>query len=79
MQFLADITGIAVERPGSVETTAFGAALVAGWIAGLYPAPGDFASRWTCERSFAPAMEASEREERLHGWREAVARTLLNT
>jgi glycerol kinase len=79
MQFLADITGIAVERPGSVETTAFGAALVAGWIAGLYPAPEGFASRWTCERSFTPAMDVAEREGRIDGWREAVARTLLNT
>jgi glycerol kinase len=65
-----------VERPGSVETTAWGAAYVAGLTRGLYPDPGTMAAGWRPERRFTPQMPASEREERYAGWRRAVAGVL---
>jgi glycerol kinase len=77
MQFLADIIEAPVDRPASHETTALGAAYVAGWRAGLYPAPEAFAKTWRRQRRFTPAMAAPERERKIKGWREALARTLL--
>jgi glycerol kinase len=76
MQFLADILGAPVDRPKSLETTALGAAYLAGLQVGLYPAPDVFAERWRRERRFAPRMGDAERQGRLSGWRDAVARTL---
>ena len=72
MQFLADILPAQVERPASVETTAWGAAYVAGLTRGLYPDPETMAARWQPERCFAPQMPAAEREERYAGWQHAV-------
>jgi glycerol kinase len=76
MQFLADILPARVERPGSLETTAWGAAYVAGLARGVCPQPDEMMARWTAARSFAPAMAESEREERYAGWRRAVAGVL---
>jgi glycerol kinase len=76
MQFIADILPASVERPASVETTAWGAAYVAGLTRGLYPDPETMAARWLPERRFAPQMPAAEREERYAGWRCAVAGVL---
>jgi glycerol kinase len=76
MQFLADILPAQVERPASVETTAWGAAYVAGLMRGLYPDPETMAARWLPERRFTPQMPAAEREERYAGWRRAVAGVL---
>ena len=76
MQFLADILPAAVERPHSLETTAWGAAYVAGLSRGLCPPPREMMARWSAERRFAPAMAAAEREERYAGWRRAVAGVL---
>ena len=76
MQFLADILPARVERPESLETTAWGAAYVAGLTRGVCPAPNEMMARWTAARSFAPAMPESEREERYAGWRRAVAGVL---
>jgi glycerol kinase len=72
MQFLADILPANVERPASVETTAWGAAYVAGLRRGLYPDPESMAARWRPRRRFTPRMPAAEREERYTGWRHAV-------
>ena len=72
MQFLADILPVSVERPASVETTAWGAAFVAGLTRGLYPDPETMAARWLPERRFIPQMPEAEREERYAGWRRAV-------
>jgi len=72
MQFLADILPANVDRPASVETTAWGAAYVAGLTRGLYPGPETIAARWQAERSFTPQMPAAEREERYAGWQHAV-------
>ncbi|MGQ0551793.1 MAG: glycerol kinase GlpK [Planctomycetota bacterium] len=76
MQFLADILNLPVERPALVETTALGAALLAGQQVGLVPRPAELARRWQCERRFEPTMTAAEREERWGGWQAAVSRVL---
>ncbi|MDF0602525.1 glycerol kinase GlpK [Psychromarinibacter sp. C21-152] len=76
MQFLADILGAPVDRPAVLETTALGAAWLAGMRAGLYPGPEDFAQGWALERRFDPAMDAAEREARYGRWRKAVEATL---
>jgi glycerol kinase len=77
MQFLADILAAPVDRPSGLETTALGAAYLAGLSAGLYPDPATFAAGWTAERRFEPAMAEAERERKYRGWQHAVARTLL--
>lgn len=76
MQFLADILDAPVDRPKIMETTALGAAYLAGLSAGILPPPQEFSQRWALDRRFVPAMTASERETRYAGWRDAVRRTL---
>jgi glycerol kinase len=76
MQFLADILPANVERPASIETTAWGAAYIAGLMRGLYPDPETMVTQWLAERRFTPQMPAAEREERYAGWRGAVAGVL---
>ena len=76
MQFLADMLAAPVDRPVVAETTALGAAYLAGFAAGVCPAPAEFSKSWALERRFAPAMDESEREARYAGWRDAVRRTL---
>ena len=76
MQFVADILPGQVERPHSLETTAWGAAYVAGLSRGLCPPPREMMARRSAERRFAPAMDGAEREERYAGWRRAVAGVL---
>jgi glycerol kinase len=77
MQFLADILAAPVDRPACLETTALGAAYLAGMAAGLYAGPETFAAGWVAERRFEPAMPAAERAQKYRGWQDAVARTLL--
>ena len=77
MQFLADAVNAQVDRPEILETTALGAGYLAGWQAGLYSEPDEFAKTWRRQASFMPSMPAGERESRYRGWREAVARTVL--
>jgi glycerol kinase len=76
MQFLADILPARVERPASIETTAWGAAYVAGLQRGVCSAPDEMVAHWRAERVFAPAMPGGEREERYAGWQRAVTATL---
>jgi len=76
MQFVADILAAPVDRPVVMETTALGAAYLAGYAAGLCPDLPGFAAMWRCERRFEPGMDAATRERKWAGWREAVARTL---
>ncbi len=76
MQRLADLIAAPVERPTVLETTALGAAYLAGLQAGLHPEPSSFARRWALDRRFSPALPADVRARRLAVWREAVARTL---
>jgi glycerol kinase len=76
MQFLADICDAPVDRPPVLETTALGAAWLAGMRAGIYPAAEAFAKSWRSERRFEPAMAPDWREQKLAGWQDAVRRTL---
>ncbi|MGL4811519.1 MAG: FGGY-family carbohydrate kinase, partial [Beijerinckiaceae bacterium] len=76
MQRLADILGSPVDRPRTLETTALGAAYLAGLGAGLLPPPEQFAESWALQKRFAPEMEGAERKRRIAGWRDAVQRTL---
>ena len=76
MQFLADILGAPVHRPQVLETTALGAAWLAGMQAGIYPDRAGFAATWALEREFVPVMDAKRRDARYAGWKDAVARTL---
>ena len=76
MQRLADLIGAPVDRPADLESTALGAAYLAGLQAGLYPQPSEFAERWALDHRFSPAMGPEERARKLAAWRDAVARTL---
>jgi glycerol kinase len=76
MQFVADILAAPVDRPAVMETTALGAAYLAGLAAGLCPDPAAFAAAWKRERRFEPRMDAATRERKWAGWRDAVRRTL---
>ena len=76
MQFLADITGAPVDRPVVTETTALGAAYLAGLQVGVCPEPDDFARGWALERRFEPAMARAERDAKYARWQRAVAATM---
>jgi glycerol kinase len=76
MQFLADILDAPVDRPKVRETTALGAAWLAGMRAGICPGPQEFAQAWALERRFLPAMPADLREARYARWQRAVAATM---
>ena len=76
MQRLADLLAAPVDRPTVLETTALGAAWLAGHKAGVWPDREGFSRRWRRERRFEPAMAPPERARKLAGWRDAVARTL---
>lgn len=76
MQRLADILDAPVDRPTILETTALGAAWLAGSRAGVWPKSAEFARSWALERRFRPQMDASMRKDKLAGWRDAVRRTL---
>ncbi len=73
-QYLADVLGIPVERPAETETTALGAAFLAGLQVGLYGSFDDLKAHWRCERRFEPTMNAEDRARVLAGWEQAVAR-----
>jgi len=76
MQFLADILAAPVDRPVVMETTALGAAYLAGRAGGIYPDLAGFADMWALDRRFMPRMSSATRERKFAGWREAVRRTL---
>lgn len=75
MQFLADILDAPVDRPKVLETTALGAAYLAGLQAGVLPPPEAFGQTWALEKRFTPAMQAGVRATKIAGWRDSVART----
>lgn len=75
MQFQADILGTPVERPRVTETTALGAAYLAGLAVGFWPERRGIAQQWRVERTFRPQMEPSGRENLYRGWLDAVQRT----
>jgi len=74
MQFLADMCGVPVERPRVTETTALGAALLAGVGIGLFPSLEAAAAEWRLDAAWRPAMPEDDRERLYGGWRAAVAR-----
>jgi glycerol kinase len=76
MQRLADLTGCAVDRPHVRETTALGAAYLAGLHVGFFPEPDRFAAQWQAERRFTPQMDDAARERKLAAWATAVRRLL---
>jgi glycerol kinase len=76
MQRLADLVGCTVDRPQIRETTALGAAYLAGLHAGFFPEPDRFASHWQLQRRFTPQMDATMREKKLAAWTSAVRRLL---
>ena len=78
MQFLADMLASPVDRPVVMETTALGAAYLAGRAAGVCPDLHGFAAQWRLDRRFEPRMDTKTRERKYSGWRQAVDRTLTN-
>jgi glycerol kinase len=78
LQRLADLLAAPVDRPEVKETTAMGAAYLAGLAAGLLPPPERFGDRWRLERRFMPRMDDTERERKLAGWRDATRRLLAS-
>jgi glycerol kinase len=74
MQFQADVLGVPVVRPRILETTALGAAYLAGLTVDLWKSREELARQWTPQRRFEPRMGAAERASRMARWREAVAR-----
>jgi len=76
MQFLADLLGAQVDRPKVLETTALGAAWLAGQEGGIYPDAEGFMEAWALDRSFTPALAPQEREARYAAWLEAVEATM---
>ena len=76
MQQLADILDAPVDRPEITETTALGAAYLAGLSAGLCPKPAAFMADWKRERRFDPQLDADTRQRLVSGWQDAVRRTL---
>jgi glycerol kinase len=75
MQRLADILAAPVDRPEVLETTALGAAYLAGLAIDFYPKPNDFAKTWHCDKRFVPALTDEKRLADVKGWQDAVRRT----
>ncbi len=76
MQFLADILDAPVDRPVTLETTAVGAAYLAGLQQNIYPQPQEFAALWKRDRRFLPNLDEEVRQRKYQGWKNAVRRTL---
>jgi len=73
-QRLADLTGLPVDRPVVTETTALGAAYLAGLAAGLFAGEKDIAARWALDRRFKPVMKKAARDQLYEGWKTAISR-----
>jgi len=77
MQFLSDIIDATVDRPRVLETTAMGAAWLAGQETGFYPDQAGFAANWVLDKTFTPAMDSETRNRKYDDWKRAVAATLM--
>ena len=75
MQFQADIIGREVRRPAIRETTALGAAYLAGLATGVWGGTDEIKQLWMCDNTFQPAMAPEDREQLLSGWHKAVGRS----
>jgi len=76
MQRLADLLNAPVDRPLVLETTALGAAWLAGHKAGVWPDMEGFSASWKRNRRFMPQMDDDTRQKKLAGWADAIRRTL---
>jgi glycerol kinase len=76
MQFQADLLGIPVQRPQVIETTALGAAYLAGLATGVWRSTDELAAQWQVERSFHPTMPRERAEELMARWARAVRQTV---
>ena len=76
MQFLANILNAPVDRPKILETTAVGAAYLAGLQKGIYPQPDQIADSWKLDKRFTPDLDEKTRSRKYNGWKDAVRRTL---
>ena len=74
VQFLSDLLHVSVDRPATVETTALGAALLAGLQLGVYESLDEIAELWRSEQSFEPLMDEELRGKLYAGWQDAVGR-----
>ena len=74
MQFQADLLGVPVVRPRVAETTALGAAYLAGLAMGYWKDQAEIAAQWQADRRFAPAMKAARRQPLLASWNKALTR-----
>ena len=77
-QFLSDIVNVKVLRPKVQETTALGAALMAGLQIGVYKSLKDISKNWHLDKKFTPKMKNSSRNKVLKGWSAAIKKTLTN-
>lgn len=78
MQRLADILQAPIDRPVIAETTALGAAWLAGYYAGVWPDQQGFADSWRLDRHFDPQMPEQQRDQKVAGWNDAIQRVLVN-
>jgi len=78
MQFLSDILGTPVDRPNILETTALGAAWLAGMHIGMYPDQAGFADNWSLEKRFTSSMDTETRDRKYAGWKDSVNRCLTS-
>ncbi len=76
MQFQADISHLTIRRPVCIETTALGAAYLAGLAVGFWKDTADIEKNWSCDREFMPQMEENERRQHWQGWKRAVRAAL---
>ena len=76
-QFLSDIVEAPVERPESHETTALGAAYLAGLATGVWDGLDDLSAKWEAAGRFEPAMDNAQRDDLLGGWKQALKRALI--
>jgi glycerol kinase len=76
MQFQADIVGATVRRPVVRETTALGAAYLAGLAVGYWKDLGDISRNWALDKEFVPQMAENERQQRYSTWKKGVERSL---
>jgi glycerol kinase len=74
MQFQADLLGVRISRPATIETTALGAAFLAGLGVGLWRTPTEIAASWREDRAFEPSMPRAQVEQHLARWAAAVAK-----
>ena len=78
IKFLSDVVNVGVLRPKVQETTALGAAFMAGLQIGVYKSLKDISKNWALDKKFSPKMKNNNRTKLLKGWSKAIKRTLIN-